>query len=312
MSVVCFGELLIDFVAMESGVTVGEATAFHKAAGGGVANVAFAVGRLGTPSAFIGQVGDDPFGHYLADALAADNIDVRGLKFSSEARTMLAFVSLAEGGERSFVFFRHPSADMLMTVEDVDFSVIESGKILHFGTITQIHEPSRSATLAGVRHALDHGLKISFDPNLRLNLWPDADSARKCMIAGLDYAHFVKLSDEEVEFMTGGSEVSGLWRDHTELIVVTHGAGGATIYTRGSNYHMPGYPVAAIDTTGAGDGFVGGLLVGILDHGDDYPNQMNAILRFANAVGALTTTKRGAGTSLPTRAEVEAFLTRSG
>ena len=119
MSVVCLGELLIDFVALEPGVSVGEASGFKKAPGGAPANVAVAVARLGQPSAFLGQVGDDPFGHYLADVLAADKIDVSGLRFSPEARTALAFVSLRADGERSFMFYRHPSADMLMRPEDV-------------------------------------------------------------------------------------------------------------------------------------------------------------------------------------------------
>ena len=164
MSVVCFGELLIDFVALESGVTVGEASGFQKAPGGAPANVAVAVSRLGYPSAFLGQVGDDPFGHHLADVLAADDVDVSGLKFSTEARTALAFVSLAAGGERSFSFYRNPSADMLMTPADVDLSVIDRASIFHFGSITLIDEPAKSATLAALQHALDQGLTISYDP----------------------------------------------------------------------------------------------------------------------------------------------------
>lgn len=308
MSVVCFGELLIDFVALESGVTVGDASGFQKAPGGAPANVAVAVSRLGYPSAFLGQVGDDPFGHYLAGVLQADRVNVQGLKFSQQARTALAFVSLAEGGERSFVFYRHPSADMLMTPDDVDLSVIDAQKIFHFGSITLIGEPSRSATLAAVTHARDKGLTISYDPNLRLALWPDAAAARDGMRSGLDYAHMVKVSDEEVVFLTGGSDVRSLWRDQMQIIVVTHGAKGATVYTRGSNYFMPGFSVAAVDTTGAGDGFVAGVLVGMLDYGDRYLEHMNEILRFANAVGGLTTTKRGAIPALPTRAAVESFL----
>jgi fructokinase len=308
MSVVCFGELLIDFVALESGVTVGEASGFQKAPGGAPANVAVGVARLNYPSAFMGQVGDDPFGHFLAGVLRADQINVRGLKFSDKARTALAFVSLAEGGERSFVFYRHPSADMLMTPDDVDFSVIDAARIFHFGSITLIGEPSRSATLAAVEYARDRGLRLSYDPNLRLALWPDADAARAGMLSGLEYAHIVKVSDEEVEFMTGAADVGPLWRDQTELIVVTHGARGATVYTRSAHYYLPGFQVVPVDTTGAGDGFVAGLLVGLLDHGDSYPEHMNDILRFANAVGALTTTQRGAIPALPTRAAVEAFL----
>ncbi|MBZ0289254.1 MAG: hypothetical protein K8I30_16665, partial [Anaerolineae bacterium] len=168
MSVACFGELLIDFVALESGVTVGDASGFQKAPGGAPANVAVAVSRLGYSSAFLGQVGDDPFGHYLAGVLLADRVDITGLSFIPHARTALAFVSLAEGGERSFVFYRHPSADMLMRPENVALNVIDQHRIFHFGSITMINEPARSATLAGVQHASAKNMLISYDPNLRL------------------------------------------------------------------------------------------------------------------------------------------------
>jgi fructokinase len=311
MSVVSLGELLIDFVALESGVSVGEASGFLKAPGGAPANVAVAVARLGQESAFLGQVGDDPFGHFLAEVLEAESVDVRGLRFSDEARTALAFVSLAEGGERSFVFYRHPSADMLMKPEDVALDVIDRGRIFHFGSITTIHEPARSATIKAVEYARARNLLISYDPNLRLALWPDADSAREGMLAGMEYAHVVKISDEELEFMTGGTDVTPLWRDGMRLIVVTHGAGGATAYTPGGQpVHVDGFRVTSEDTTGAGDGFVAGLLVSILENPDDYLNKLEPILRFANAVGALTTTNRGAIPALPSRQQVEAFLAR--
>jgi len=311
MSVVCMGELLIDFVSMESGVTVGDAPGFLKAPGGAPANVAVAVAKLGQGSAFLGQVGDDPFGRFLAGVLEAENVDVSGLRFSTEARTALAFVSLADKGERSFVFFRNPSADMLMTPDDVAFDVIDRAKIFHFGSITLIDEPAKSATLAAADHARDRGLTVSYDPNLRLPLWSDAESAKAGMLAGMEYATLVKISDEELEFMTGGDDVTPLWRDDMRLIVVTHGEDGATAYPRGGDpVTMASYSVNPVDTTGAGDGFVAGLLVSVLEHPDDYTTKLGEILRFANAVGALTTTGKGAIPSLPTRDQVETFLDR--
>lgn len=306
MSVVCFGELLIDFVALESGVTVGEASGFQKAPGGAPANVAVAVSRLGHPSAFLGQVGDDPFGHYLAGVLEADRVDVSGLKFSAQARTALAFVSLGPGGERSFVFYRHPSADMLMRPEDVALDIIDQYQIFHFGSITLINEPCRSATLEAVQHVRSRNMLISYDPNLRLALWPDAEAARQGMLTGLNYAHIVKISDEELDFLSAG-DVNALWRPEMQIIVVTHGPGGATVFTRKDRYDMPGFSVQPVDTTGAGDGFVAGMLVGILEHWGDYLAHMKKILCFANAVGALATTKRGAIPALPTRAAADAF-----
>ncbi len=308
MSVVSLGELLIDFVALEHGVEVGEASGFKKAPGGAPANVAVAVARLGHASAFLGQVGDDPFGHHLAGVLAADNVDVSGLRFSTEARTALAFVSLRADGERSFMFYRHPSADMLMRPEDVALDVLKGKRIFHFGSVTMINEPSRSATLKAAEAARAEGLLISYDPNLRLALWQDADAARTGMLAGLDYATILKVSEEEVEFLTGSRDVSSLWRDSIQLIAVTQGADGAILYTRTNKQHVPGFKVQAVDTTGAGDGFVAGLLVGLLEHKDDYSAHLEPIIRFANAVGALTTTQLGAIPALPTRATVEQFL----
>jgi fructokinase len=306
MSVVCFGELLIDFVALDKGLSVGEAYGFQKAPGGAPANVAVAVSRLGHPSAFIGQVGDDPFGHYLAGVLQAENVDIRGLRFSQEARTALAFVSLTHEGERSFVFYRHPSADMLMKPEDVALEVFEDKRIFHFGSISLISEPSRSATLMAAQYAISKGLLVSYDPNLRLSLWPDAPSAKNGMLTGLNYANLVKVSDEELDFLTEGS-VEALWQEGLQIIVVTHGANGATVYTRKEQFHYDGYKVNTLDTTGAGDAFVGALLVGILERPNTYLSQMKDILCFANAAGALATTQRGAIPALPTRAQVDAF-----
>jgi len=224
MSVASFGELLIDFVALEHGVSVGEASGFKKAPGGAPANVAVAVARLGHPSAFLGQVGDDPFGHHLADVLKADHVDVSGLRYCQEARTALAFVSLRADGERSFSFYRHPSADMLMRPEDVAEDVIQGKDIFHFGSLTSIHEPSRSATLKAAEFARAQGKIISYDPNLRLAIWPSADAAREGMFSGLDFATIVKVSEEEVEFMTGGHDIAPLWRDSIQVIAVTQGA----------------------------------------------------------------------------------------
>jgi fructokinase len=308
MSVVCFGELLIDFVAFESGVSVGEASGFQKAPGGAPANVAVAVSRLGHESAFIGQVGDDPFGQFLSEVMNAEGVDISGLRFSQVARTALAFVSLTAEGERSFVFYRHPSADMLMTADDVALDSIDGRRIFHFGSITMIHEPSRSATLMAAQYAHSQGLMISYDPNLRLSLWPDADSARRGMLTGLNYAHVVKVSDEEVEFLTGGPDIEPLWREQMQIVIVTHGAGGATVHTRKQAHRLSGFRVPTVDTTGAGDAFVAGVLTGILEHWGDHMAHIDAIVRFANAVGALATTQRGAIPSLPSRAAVDAFL----
>lgn len=312
MTIACFGELLIDFVALESGVSVGEASGFIKAPGGAPANVAVAMARLGHPAAFVGQVGDDPFGHHLASVLAADGVDVSGLRYSDIARTALAFVALGPGGERSFSFYRNPSADMLMRPEDVALDVIGRQRIFHFGSVTMIGEPSRSATLAAADHARAHDLIISYDPNLRMALWPSAQAARDGMMIGFDYAHVVKLSEEELEFLTGGTDARALWRPQMELLAVTRGADGATLYTADQVVDMQGFAVEAVDTTGAGDGFMAGMLSGVLELGDDMHDRLVEIARYACAVGALTTTVKGAIPALPTRARVLEFLSHAG
>jgi fructokinase len=170
--VVCLGELLIDFIPASASDDPACSNTYCKAAGGAPANVAAGLARLGTPSAFMGQVGDDMFGHFLAATLQAVGVDVAPLRFTRAARTMLAFVSLAANGERAFLFYRDPSADMLFAPADVDEAAIRAARILHFGSISLIAEPARAATLHAIGIARQHDLRLSYDPNLRLDLWP--------------------------------------------------------------------------------------------------------------------------------------------
>ncbi len=316
MRVVCMGELLIDFVALESGVLVGEASGFQKAPGGAPANVAVAIKRLGIDSAFITQVGDDPFGHYLAGILKDEDIDISGIRFSKEARTMLAFVSLAANGERSFNFYRHPSADMLLKPEDIARDVIDQSELFHFGSITMISSPAKEATLSAAQYAADQGKLIAYDPNLRLALWESDDAARAGMRLGLDYAHIVKISDEEAYLvLEKGESVQDLFQKFTqlELVMLTRGEDGCTVHLKdGSSYSHPGYKVTSVDTTGAGDSFMAGIIVGVLEQLDESRDftklDFDGILKLANASGAIATSGRGAIPSIPTRAEVDAFL----
>ncbi len=169
-------------------------------------------------------------------------VDVSPLRvFATEARTALAFVSLRADGEREFMFYRHPSADMLFTPREVDVDVINRAKLLHFGSISLIGEPSRGATLYAVDTARAAGCLISYDPNLRLPLWPDANAARDGMLLGLKKAHIVKLSDDESEFLTGISNLENackaLWHDELKLMVVTRGRAGCVYFTPGFLRH---------------------------------------------------------------------------
>jgi fructokinase len=311
---ICLGELLIDFVPTVTGTTLIDAPAFRKAPGGAPANVAVGLARLGVPSAFMGKVGDDPFGRFLASTLAEAGVDTAPLRYSSKARTALAFVSLRADGEREFMFYRHPSADMLLTPEEVDEAAIRRAKLLHFGTISLISEPSRGATLHAIEIARDAGCLISCDPNLRLALWPDAAAAREGLLLGISKADVVKISDEELRFLTGSDDPAAarqeLWHDRLELLVVTLGSAGCVYFTPAFDGVVVGFSVAAIDATGAGDGFVAGLLHGLLtDRGvPDEAARLRELCRLANAVGALTTTERGAIPALPTMERVRAFL----
>lgn len=303
--VVCLGELLIDFVPTVTGTSLIDAPAFKKAPGGAPANVAVGLARLGTPSAFMGKVGDDPFGLFLARILADAGVDIGPLRYSREARTALAFVSLRADGEREFMFYRHPSADMLFTPEEVDQDTLRQARALHYGSISLIDEPARSATLEAIATARAAGCLISCDPNLRLALWPDPQAAREGLNLAMSRAQVVKISDEELRFLTGSDDPAAarerLWHDQLELMVVTLGAAGCVYFAPDFDGVVVGFSVESVDATGAGDGFVAGLLHGLLqDRGAVRDQQrLREICRFACAVGALTTTERGAIPALP-------------
>jgi fructokinase len=312
--IITLGELLIDFVPTVSGVSLIEAPAFKKAPGGAPANVAAGLAKLGVSCAFLGKVGDDAFGRFLKATLDEVGVDTNGLVFSEDARTALAFVSLRADGEREFMFYRHPSADMLYRSEEVAVDLIRAAKIFHLGSISLISEPSRSATLTALRTARDSGLLISYDPNLRLALWPDAEAAKTGMLSVWEQASIIKVSEEELTFLTGETDsakaVEKLWHKDLQLLVVTLGKDGCAYFTPTYQGRVSGFPVKPVDTTGAGDGFVAGLLRGLLIYPDALAdeNALRTVCRFANAVGALTTTQRGAIPALPTLPDVETFL----
>jgi fructokinase len=312
--IVSLGELLIDFVPTISNVSLIEAPAFKKAPGGAPANVAAGLAKLGISCAFLGKVGDDPFGEFLEKTLSDLGVNTQGLVFSHEARTALAFVSLKADGEREFMFYRHPSADMLYSPDEVDYDLIKNAKIFHFGSISLISEPSRSATLAALEAASDNHVLVSYDPNLRLALWPDSSAAKEGMLSVWEKVDLIKVSEEELIFLTGLDDIDQavhtLWHENLKLMVVTLGKEGCRYYTPGFKGVVEGIKAKAIDTTGAGDGFVAGLLMGLSNHPESLVNEtlMRNVCLYANAVGALTTTQLGAIPALPTAQEVSAFL----
>jgi fructokinase len=312
VDVICIGEMLIDFVPTTAGVGLADVPAFKKIAGGAPANVAVGLARLGVSSGFMGKVGADGFGRFLARTLAEEGVDNRGLALADGANTTLAFVSLGDAGEREFMFYR--GADALFAPDDVDETMFDGARLLHFGSYSLTSPSSRAATLHAVATAQRRGLLVSYDPNLRLDIWPDAAAARAGMLAGWREADIVKISLDEVAFLAGPGDpvrtLRGLWHDRLRLVAITLGAAGCRYVTADADALVEGFKVEPIDTNGAGDAFMSGLLAGLLGISAaswDAPT-LARICRFANAVGALTTTRSGAIPALPTRQAVDSFL----
>ncbi|XP_077239602.1 putative fructokinase-7 [Tasmannia lanceolata] len=308
--VICFGEMLIDFVPTVAGVSLAEAPAFKKAPGGAPANVAVGVSRLGGSSAFIGKVGQDEFGFMLSEILKENNVDNSGVRFDPGARTALAFVTLRADGEREFMFFRNPSADMLLHESELNLDLLKQGSIFHFGSISLIDEPCRSTHLAAMNIAKNSGSILSYDPNLRLPLWPSEDAAREGIMSIWEQADVIKISEEEISFLTGGDDpyddnvvLKKLFHPNLKLLLVTEGAAGCRYYTKNFHGRVGGVKVNAVDTTGAGDAFVSGLLWNMASNLNLYEDEerLREALLFANICGALTVTERGAIPALPTK-----------
>ena len=317
-AVVCLGEVLTDFVAVDATVPLHRATDFHRAAGGAPANVAVALARLGTGVAFIGKVGGDAFGLSLRETLVAEGVSVCGLREAPSAHTALAFVGSDGHGGRSFVFYHEGTAHTLLRPEEVDRDLIGHARIFHFGSVTLAADPGRSATAAAARWARDSGCLVSFDPNVRLEVWDSPNRARDAIVDMLRLVDVVKVASDELSFLAGTSdaaEACGVLREYgPELAIVTLGGGGCYYQTPTTSGQVAGVEVEAVDSLGAGDAFVGGFLAVLAAFPDRTALRDEGLLvpalRFANAVGAITTTRHGAIPALPTRAEVEALLNR--
>ncbi|KAH9310851.1 hypothetical protein KI387_025886 [Taxus chinensis] len=317
--IVSFGEMLIDFIPTVSGVSLAVAPAFKKAPGGAPANVAVGIARLGGHSAFIGKVGDDEFGHMLAGILRENDVYDKGILFDSHARTALAFVTLRSDGEREFLFYRNPSADMLLTEAEIDKDLIQQARIFHFGSISLISEPCRSAHLAALKMAKEAGALLSYDPNLRLPLWPSPDESRKGIFSIWDKADLIKVSEDEVTFLTGGGDhekdevVMSLMHPGLKLLLVTVGEKGCRYYTKDFRGRVNGFAVNTVDTTGAGDAYVGAFLTELVKDMSllEDEKRLRKALIFANGAAAITTTEKGAIPALPDRAAVMSLLNKA-
>lgn len=309
--VTALGELLIDFTTY--GISDNGNPIFERNPGGAPANVLAAMSSLGASTSFIGKVGNDQFGNFLRDCLAENHIDVTGLVLSKTVNTTLAFVHLTAEGDRSFSFYRNPGADMMLEPADIPEEVIMNSKIFHFGSLSLTDEPVKSATLHALKIARDHGTIISYDPNLRPPLWKSLADAEREIKRGLEYADILKISEEELEFITKESDLARGTKILSDMgigiIFVTLGPKG-TFYRHGNNTgKLETYDVKVVDTTGAGDAFLGGVLYKLKDKSRKELLQLSKaeleqIVDFGNAMGALTTKKKGAIPAVPIMEEV--------
>lgn len=303
------GEVLIDLT--QTGVNGQNVPVFAANPGGAPANVAVAAARLGASAAFIGKVGRDGFGAYLTGVLTENGVDASGVR-ADETPTTMAVVTVAPGGERSFRFVR--GADALLTEGEVDTALVEGAKVLHFGSVSLTAEPARSATLFAARHAREHGVLVSYDPNYREALWPDREEAVARMCAPLPLADVLKLSDEELPLLTGTDDPAEGTRRLADrgvsLVLLTLGGEGAFWRWQGKTGLVPGVATTVADTNGAGDTFLGAVLSRLVRRGEKpleglTVRELEDILAFANRAASKTCSRSGAIPAMPTLAELE-------
>jgi len=311
--VLCLGELLLDLVPEPSGCALGEARNLRIAPGGAPANVAVALTRLGAGAGFIGKVGDDPLGRLLQKTLRENHVDLSCFRLSRQSLTRVAMVTNDSDERQRFVFYGN--ADAQLEPGDIRESYIRHAKFFHFGSISLIQEPSRSATVAAIRFARKHGLLISFDPNLRPPLWPSLKVARKTILGSIELCDVFKVNQSEWEFLFPGRkfEASFSWlkRRGVRLAAMTCDAKGSVLAAEGECVAVPTRPVKVADTTGAGDGFVAGLVYQLARRQrvwDLEQAELEALGSFANAVGTLTCTKPGAIPAFPSLKSVRGFM----
>lgn len=319
---ICFGEALIDFLG-EPEAGAGPQR-FQRHAGGAPANVAVAAARLGTATVFVGMFGKDAFGDFLLESLRSAGVDTRHALRTDEANTALAFVTLDASGDRRFSFYRPPAADLLFRPEHFKAECFAQARFFHVCSNSLTEAGIAAATLDGVRRAHEAGALVSFDINLRPNLWSPKEDPAPRVWSVLKEADLVKASAAELRFLAQalGSEdavLTELWRGRCQWLLVTDGSAPLRQLTRRGEELLPVFPVQAVNTTGAGDAFVGGLLNRLALEKVDTKNlagfladavRVHEALRFAAACGALCVTRHGAFEAMPTLPEVGAFLKR--
>lgn len=308
--VVALGELLIDFTS--NGISEQGNPLFEANPGGAPCNVLAMLNRFGHKTGFIGKVGEDIFGLRLKQVLEEIGIDTIGLVLDQDTRTTLAFVQNDETGDRSFSFYRNPGADMMLRPEEVQEKWIEEAKVLHFGTLSMTHEKVREATVKALELAKKHKLLISFDPNLRESLWDSLENAKKQVVYGLQYCDVLKISDNEIQWFTGEEDYDKGIKILQEsygipLILLSLGRDGSRAYYKDLRVEVPGFiQENTVETTGAGDTFMGSCLHFVLEKGLQNlgKEDLKEMLTFANAAASIITTRKGALKVMPTLEEI--------
>jgi sugar/nucleoside kinase (ribokinase family) len=317
--VICMGELLVEHVSTADNVSLIHSPGFIKAPGGAPANVAVALQRLGLQAGFVGKVGRDPFGEYLRESLAHTGVDTTYLFVDEKARTTAVYVAVWDDGRKDLCFYRNPGADMMLNADEISDRIFEGARCFHFGSISFIDEPSASAQKKALQIARDRGLMISYDPNYRPTLWPDRQTAEKIIQDSFRHCHLAKVSEEEWQVATGFQEleagITAIMSKGVELLIISRGENGAIATNGDYRIELPGLEVEVIETTGAGDGFLGAIITALLPEREKTgslatisEDKIRNALKMANAVGALTCQKPGAIPALPTRAQTEKFM----
>lgn len=320
-SVVCFGEALIDFLG-QAPRGAGGPQPFLRYAGGAPANVAVAAARLGAPAAFVGMLGRDMFGDFLLESLESAGVSTAYAVRTEAANTALAFVSLDAKGERRFSFYRPPAADLLFRSAHFQEACFADAAVFHACSNSLTEADIAAVTLEGLRRARAAGALVSFDLNLRTNLWPKSEDPRPRIWSALKEADVVKLSAPELAFLAeplGGEAavLDELWRGRCRWLLLTDGAAPLRHFTRGTQGEFPSFHVETVNTTAAGDAFMGGILSVLVREAVTPASlpayladgaRVQAALRFAAACGALAVTRHGAFEAMPSRSEVETFL----
>lgn len=311
--VIAMGELLVDFTM--SGTSSQGNNVFEACPGGAPCNVLALLNKMGKKTAFFGKVGKDQFGTMLRSTVEEARIDVSHLLTDDEVNTTLAFVHTFPDGDREFSFYRNPGADMMLTEDEVDEEFLAQARLFHFGTLSMTHDGVRAATKKALQTAKEKGLLVSFDPNLRPPLWSSLELAKEQMEYGFQNCDILKISDNEIQFVSGKEDYDEGIRYlqetyHIPLILLTMGKDGSRAYYKDLRVERAGFSCKTIETTGAGDTFCGSSLNYLLDH--DFENltetELGEMLTFANAAAAIVTTRKGAIKAMPEREEVEALI----